>query len=82
MANVFRGINTRLVISTVIFPMDLVLGEKISTLHRISRIFKKKKMKNILKIIVFQIGVDVLGFPKTHEHKLVFGEKFYKKFNK
>lgn len=39
-------------------------------------------MKTILKIIAFQIGVDVLGFPKTHEHKLVFGEKFYKKFNK
>ena len=39
-------------------------------------------MKKILKIIAFQIGVDVLDFPKTHKHKLVFGEKFYKKFNK
>ena len=39
-------------------------------------------MKSILKIIAFKIGVDILGFPKIHEHKLVFGEKFYKKFNK
>ena len=29
-------------------------------------------MKNILKIIAFQIGVDVLGFPNLHTHLLVF----------
>ena len=32
-------------------------------------------MRKILKIIAFQIGVDVLGFTKIHEHKLTYGEK-------
>jgi hypothetical protein len=32
-------------------------------------------MKKILKIIAFQIGVDVLGFPNLHNHFLVFGNK-------
>jgi SpoU rRNA methylase family enzyme len=29
-------------------------------------------MKKILKIIAFQIGVDVLGFPNLHKHIIVF----------
>lgn len=32
-------------------------------------------MKRILKIIAFQIGVDVLGFPNLHKHLLVYGNK-------
>ena len=47
-------------------------------------------MKKILKIIAFQIGVDVLGFPKIHEYNLIYKgfctylhEKYHKsiKFN-
>lgn len=30
-------------------------------------------MKSFLKVIVFQIGVDVLGFPLIHEHRLKYG---------
>ena len=39
-------------------------------------------MKKILKIIAFQIGVDVLGFPKIHEHELTYLEKnnYHKNF--
>ena len=35
---------------------------------------------SLVKIITFYIGVDVLGFPLTHEHKLVYDSKFYQKF--
>ena len=47
-------------------------------------------MKKIIKIIAFQIGVDVLGFPNLHKHYLVYKgfctylhEKYHKslKFN-
>ena len=39
-------------------------------------------MRKILKIIAFQIGVDVLGFPKIHEHELTYVEKnnYHKNF--
>ena len=28
-----------------------------------------------LKIIAFKIGVDILGFPKFHQHNLIYGNK-------
>ena len=33
----------------------------------------------MIKTIIFCIGVDVLGFPKYHEHRLVFKEKRHNK---
>ena len=30
-------------------------------------------MKSFAKIIVFKIGIDVLGFPLYHNHKLILG---------
>lgn len=31
-------------------------------------------MRTFAKIIIFQIGVDCLGFPLLHKHRLVFKE--------
>ena len=44
-------------------------------------------MKKILKIIAFQIGVDVLGFPQFHTHEilnrnLLSSSKFFKAHTK
>ena len=43
-------------------------------------------MKKFVKIIAFQIGVDVLGFPQFHNHSLtkeVFcNGKYFKSFSK
>ena len=39
-------------------------------------------MKNFIKIIIFQIGVDCLGFPKFHIHTLKSKEKMYQNFIK
>lgn len=33
-----------------------------------------------LKIIIFQIGVDCLGFPLFHKHTLKETQKIYKNF--
>lgn len=32
-------------------------------------------MKTFLKTIIFQIGVDCLGFPQFHKHELTYKEK-------
>lgn len=32
----------------------------------------------MIKIIIFWVGVDVLGFPLFHKHVLKFSEKIYK----
>ena len=32
-------------------------------------------MKKTIKIIVFKLGVDVLGFPNFHMHYLLFWQK-------
>lgn len=29
-----------------------------------------RKFKNIISVITFQIGVDILGFPLFHNHKV------------
>ena len=39
-------------------------------------------MKNLFKIIIFQIGVDVLGFPQFHKHVLKPKQLIYKNFVK
>ncbi len=43
-------------------------------------------MKKIFKIIAFQIGVDVLGFPQFINHKVegffVIHSQFFKAFSK
>lgn len=42
-------------------------------------------MKTIIKAIVFRVGVDVLGFPQFHTHKLTIKfpkEKMYQNFIK
>lgn len=31
-------------------------------------------MKTFLKVIIFQIGVDCLGFPLFHGHNLIYKE--------
>ncbi|MDP9954679.1 hypothetical protein J2X97_000316 [Epilithonimonas hungarica] len=31
-------------------------------------------LKLQLRILMFQIGVDCLGFPQYHKHELVYGE--------
>ena len=33
-------------------------------------------MKKFVKTIVFKIGIDVLGFPKFHNHHLIFEKPF------
>lgn len=35
-------------------------------------------MKTFIKKIIFILGVDVLGFPNLHVHKLVYGENYHK----
>ena len=37
-------------------------------------------MKKYIKIVMFQIGVDVLGFPLFHKHRLGFKESSNKIF--
>lgn len=42
-------------------------------------------MKTIISIILFNIGVDILGFPKTWVHKIFFKtekSQFIRKQNK
>ena len=39
-------------------------------------------MRDFVKTIVFVLGVDCLGFPTFHTHRLIFKEKFYNKFIK
>ena len=34
-------------------------------------------MKIFIKKIIFILGVDVLGFPNLHIHKLVYGENYH-----
>ena len=41
---------------------------------------KIKGMKKFAKIIVFKIGVDCLGFPLFHKHRLAFKERSNKIF--
>ena len=43
---------------------------------------KEIYMKNFIRTIIFVLGVDTLGFPNIHTHKLIFGEKFYKKYTR
>ena len=41
---------------------------------------KIKDMKKYIKTVMFQIGVDCLGFPLFHKHLLVFKESSNKIF--
>lgn len=38
-------------------------------------------MNTILKAIVFQIGVDCLGFPQFHKHEVPFQTKSFEERN-
>lgn len=39
-----------------------------------------KRLKNKIAIITFQIGVDVLGFPLTHNH-IIKNRYYYNQYN-